>query len=100
MAKILTDHELLDIVRRIVEEEDLINDSDSYNKFLADLSVLLSQYLGATVGNISPPFEGAHHEWLIAFHANECTPLDGRAFAKYDTDVSVEQWIKEGLHNV
>ena len=55
MAKILTDMEMADIVRRAVEDKTLIEDADSYRHFLEDLGELICTHFGGERGTVSGP---------------------------------------------
>lgn len=85
MAKILTDREMVDIVRRAVEDKELIECSDAYWHFLDDLGDLICTHFGGERGDVSIP--GGDLGWTCGFHLNECVPDDGGVFKDYDTDV-------------
>lgn len=86
MAKILTDREMADIVRRAVEDEGEVCCADSYRHFLEDLGELVCTHFGGEQGSVSPP-DGDGLGWCCGFHLNECVPDDGGVFARYDTGV-------------
>ncbi len=92
MAKILTDKEMLDIIRRAVDESE-IDCGDSYTHFLEDLAELITTHFGGTHGETTynENFMGKDGEmggaYVTAFRVNECVPDDGGVFTQYDTDV-------------
>jgi hypothetical protein len=85
MAKILLDTELLDIVRRVVQQE-LIDDAGQYSEFLFDLGNLVCKHFGGRPGMVGMP--DGDLGWSIGMHVNECVPTDGGIFQDYDTDVT------------
>lgn len=95
MAKILTDAEMKDIIRRAVDDSE-IDCSDAYTHFLEDLAELITTHFGGTHGE--PTYNESFMEedgtmggaYTTAFHVNECVPADGGIFARYDTDVKWE----------
>jgi len=99
MAKVLTDRECADIIRRVVHD-DLIDDSDTYKHFLAGLGELITDHFGGDVSTASDPVgskdpdrpESAEGNWCILFHWNDSVPDDGGIFKDYDKDVSIEEW--------
>ena len=88
MAKILTDAELKDIIRRAVDDAE-IDCSDAYTYFLEDLGDLIAKHFGGTRGNVeyNEAIEN-NGVYTIAFHLNECVPADGGIYKQYDTDVT------------
>jgi len=88
MAKILKDTELLAIVSRIVQNDE-IDDSDQYKEFLEDLADVVTKHCGGEVG--SADYDGGDGlGYTIAIHVNDSVPPDGGVFADYDTDV---KWL-------
>jgi hypothetical protein len=88
MAKILTDIEMAEIVRRTVHDGDLIEDAAQYAHFLGDLGDLLCTHFGGERGRVSgPDYPGDELGWVCAFHINDCVPDDGGVFAKHDIGV-------------
>ena len=91
MAKILTDKEMIDIVRRAPNE---IEDSDAYRRFLEELGNLIANHFGGERGTVTEnPDDGL--EYTCAFRINEKVPEDGGIYKEYDRDVI---WI-EGKEN-
>ena len=90
MTKILTDKEMLQIVIDAVKG-DAIDCQDQYIHFLEDLGTLVADHFGGERGFVSAP-DTAGEEYKVAFHHNECVPEGGGEFAKYDTDVTFEEW--------
>lgn len=99
MAKVLTDKECADIVRRAVHS-DRIADSDAYRHFLEGLGALIADHFGSDMSCVSDPFgeknpddpKGSEGRWCILFHWNDCVPDDGGVFKDYDKDVSIKEW--------
>jgi hypothetical protein len=87
MSKVLTDKELLDIVRRAVEEDE-IDCLDSYLYFMEDLGNVIAKHFGGERGTVD--FEEADDTVYIAFQVNENVPENGGIYKKYDTDVN---WV-------
>jgi hypothetical protein len=85
MAKIVTDYEMADIVRRAVEEM-ILDDADAYAHFLASLGELIVDHFGGERGAIGIP--DADLGWTCGFRINDSVPPDGGVFAKYDPDVT------------
>ena len=89
MAKILTDREMVDIIRRAVHDEAEICCSDAYTHFLEDLGELICTHFGGERGLVGMP-DGPDDElgWTCGFHIDVCVPDDGGVFKRYDTDVT------------
>jgi hypothetical protein len=88
MAKILTDKELLDIVRRVVEDSEL-DGTDEYNVFIRDVAEVITDWFGGSVGCVSyEPDDGLGI--AIAIHRDSRVPSDGGIYAKYDTEADFE----------
>ncbi len=85
MAKLLTDKNMLDIVKRAVEESE-IDDSDQYSKFLRGLGELICDHFGGETGAIDHD-DGDGLGWAMQFYLNENVPEDGGVFKKYHTSV-------------
>ncbi len=86
MAKILTDIELVDIIRRATADDAMIDCADSYEHFLRDLAQLVCDYFGGQVGSIECPGDGL--PWTVEIHIDENVPADGGAFSAYDPDIT------------
>lgn len=82
MAKILTDLELADIVRRAPDEFD---DSGNYRLFLSGLADLICEHFGGTHG---VPVHAADDElgWTVAITDDGNIPENGGVYARYDGD--------------
>ena len=85
MSKILTDYELLDIVKAAIVGEE-IDDRDTYIKFLEDIADVVTDYFGGEAGSADYEDE----EYYVAIRVNESVPDDGGIYKDYDTDVT---WI-------
>ena len=84
MAKILTDCEMIDIIKKAPQE---IDDSDQYRHFLESLGDLIAEHFGGTRGTVTnDPGDGLGY--TCGFHVNENVPDDGGVFKAYDTDVT------------
>jgi len=81
MAKILTDKEMIDIIKRAPEE---IDDGDQYLAFLESLGDLIAEHFGGKRGGVDFEEELGYN---CAFHVSEEVPSDGGVFQKYDRDV-------------
>jgi hypothetical protein len=86
MAKILTDTELLDIVRKTVLEEEL-DEAHVYRLFLEGLAGVIAEFYGGEAGQASEPYYSGLG-WTFAFNINDCVPDDGGIFKDYDKDVT------------
>ena len=83
MAKILTDCEMIDIIKKAPQE---IDDSNQYRHFLEALGDLIAANFGGTRGTVTnDPGDGLG--CTCAFHVNDSVPDDGGVFKSYDTDV-------------
>ena len=84
MAKILTDKELLDIVKRTIEGDE-IDDQDQYMVFLDQLSRLITDNFGGNYGQVN---WDATDElgYTVAITQDGNIPEDGGIYAKYDTE--------------
>lgn len=90
MAKILKDTEVLDIVKRIIEGTDIIEDAETYISFLEEVGELVGDYCGAEAG--SAGFEDK--DYYVAFRLTDSTPEDGGVFKDYDTDVTWKDGVE------
>lgn len=88
MAKILTDKEMLDIVRRAIEDKNEIEDAGTYEQFLEELGNLIALYFGGERGVVGIPDHGGDLGWTCCFHINDSVPDDGGIFKDYDKDVT------------
>lgn len=97
MAKHLTDLELLDIVRRAVEENE-IDDADQYRKFVEGLASLVTDHFGGRVGIVSLPDEiemsdeailPADKRIMVAIRGDENIPEGANVYERYDTEGSL-----------
>jgi hypothetical protein len=113
MSKQILDRELVDIVRRIVEDENSLDDDKTYRRFLLDLGSLLTNYCGGEVVDADECAEYVERDgayipadfaeegattftaWSVGILATEDVPSDGGVWADYDTDVSVAEWFAE-----
>lgn len=90
MAKILTDRELLDIVRRTVEDGEIC-EMQTYLHFLESLAELVTDYHGGRVGTVAYchdlDTEGKPLGYTVAIDHSEEVPEDGGIYKDYDTDV-------------
>ena len=86
MAKVLTDLELIDIVRRAPDEFD---DSDNYRLFLDGLADLVCEHFGGSHG---APSRYADDElgWTVAITNDGYIPENGGVYAKYDEEGSLD----------
>lgn len=103
MSKVLTDKEVLAIVKRIVVDNEL-DDSDVYEAFLRDIGDVVAKYMGGELVAVSRPlFEKSTDEssnrFCLFYRHDECVPEGGGVYADYDTDVSVEEWIADSKTN-
>lgn len=88
MSKLLTDRDMIDIVRRAPTE---IDDQDSYLRFLDGLADLISDHFGGT--HIpSGYYEDMEQEggtgYACFFKVDDTVPADGGIYKDYDTDVT------------
>ena len=98
MSKVLTEHELLEIVTDTVRNgrAALTDEYDSYGHFIEDLAKLIAYHGGADVVDMSEP-DDTMRCFCAHFAANECTPEDGGVFKFFDNDAPVSEWINETL---
>lgn len=83
MAKIITDTEIEDMVKRIISGKE-IDDLEQYQRFILGLAELITDHCGGTSGTVAFDDDIGVS---CAFHISEEVPCDGGIFAKYDTDV-------------
>ena len=74
MAKIIKDTELADIIRRIIEDNE-IDDAKTYADFLNDLATLITDYCGGEFASVGVVLD-------------ENVPDDSGIWKHYDTDVT------------
>jgi hypothetical protein len=88
MAKILTNREMADIVNRAITEEGLIDEVESYRKFLFGLADLICEHFGGSHGSPARAEESGLG-WICPFYNEEGygVPNDGGVFSAYDRDV-------------
>ncbi|MEI6424008.1 MAG: hypothetical protein WCP55_17460 [Lentisphaerota bacterium] len=84
MSKILTDCEMIDIIRMAPQE---IDECDAYRRFLEALGDLIAANFGGTRGTVSNDRDDGLG-YTCAFHVNDSVPDDGGVFKGYDTDVT------------
>ena len=84
MAKILSDKQVLEIIKSAIEDPGTIDCADSYKHFLEDLGGLIADHFGGEFAEVHYA-DGAGYG--LTFHANECLPDDGGVYVKYDKDV-------------
>ena len=78
MAKILTDEEMGQIIYDATHNIEIIDDSDSYQRFLEGLADLIcDNFGGARSGVGRPDFDLG---WTVGFEINENVPADGGVF--------------------
>lgn len=99
MSKVLTGHELLEIVTDTVRNgrASMTEELGQQREFLAALAELVAYHGGADLVSLYDPDE--EHSWEFVFEANECTPDDGGVFKFFDTDQPVEEWINTTLED-
>jgi len=90
MAKIITDRELADVVRRIVHDNQL-DDMATYLSFLSELGTLVTGFMGGVSGAATMD----EAEFFIPIRHDDCVPEDGGIWKDYDRDCSVEEWSKK-----
>jgi hypothetical protein len=81
--KILTDKEMIDIIKRAPDE---IDDGDAYKHFLGDLGCLIADHFGSRAIEVSEP-DDIMDDYTCSFAINEQVPDDGGIFKYYDKDV-------------
>lgn len=97
MSKVLTDLEVLEVIRKTIEEN-LIDDGIRYNGFLTALGELVADHFGGRLTSVDGPMDydpqnsAAECRWLLSFHWDENVPKDGGVYKDYDTDVTIEDW--------
>lgn len=94
MAKILTDSELVDIIKRTISDPDaFFGDSTVYEAFLGKLTELICDFFGGDPGNVS--YDACDQlGWVVGVYLNECVPPDGGVFTDYDPDVVWEDGVE------
>lgn len=99
MSKVLLDTEVLEIISSAIKDDE-IDDSDSYRHFLEDLGKLVAEHFGGEFRVVSEPLMdvGAPDEtrYCVHFRWNENVPEDGGVYARYDKDVTIKSWKREG----
>ena len=92
MSKVLKDTELLEIVRTLIEGKDIISERPCYVRFVSDLGQLIADYCGGEVVTVSDDLQEEALGVCAHFMWNESVPGDGGVYARFDTDVSVDEW--------
>lgn len=94
--KVITDRELLAIIKQAIETDDVIGEAETYQAFLGDLGQVVTAYVGGQVEAVSAP-RGANASlgWCLHIRYTPSVPADGGVFAQYDTDVNLQAW-REG----
>lgn len=87
MSKMLKDTELLDIIRRVIEGNEL--DADDYEDFLRRTAEVVTEFFGGDVGSISTdPYDGLGH--VVAIRWNDSVPANSGIYAEYDPDADFD----------
>ena len=73
--RLVTDKELLGIVKRAVEGDE-IDCADQYERFLADLAGVVADHFGGEFART-----GRDIEYYVVIKSNECIPEGGGAYA-------------------
>jgi len=97
MSKVLLDTELLEIAKKIIETEEVICESATYERFLYSLGELIADYCGGDCVYVSKPLAGgtgdpSQDRFCLHFHWNDSVPDDGGVYKDYDTDITIEDW--------
>ena len=102
MAKVIKDTEMLDIIGRAINGDE-IDDAGVYEDFLESLAKLICEHFGGEPGYVShPDFKDPRLNkkeaerlkktgelgWTVSFYPNESLPEDGGVFGLYDTDIT------------
>ena len=80
MAKIVTDKELLEIVGRIINGNE-IDDQDTYFRFIESLASVICEYCGGTPGHSG--YDEDVGGYCIAIHPDENIPAGGGIWHEY-----------------
>jgi len=98
MSKVLTDVEALETLASAVNGTE-IDCADAYKAFLEDLGRLIADHFGGELVCVSSPLGTGlpaepidDNAYCLHFKYNENVPEDGGIYARYDTDVSIEEW--------
>jgi len=98
MAKVLTDKEALEIIRRAVLHDEIIC-ADAYQYFLEDLGHLIAKHFGGRFLNVGTPLSDsgsdAETSYCLLFAYDENVPDGGGVYAGFDLDKSLEEWQNE-----
>lgn len=81
--KELTDKDLLDIIRRTVEENE-IDDLDQYEAFIRSLGSLVCDFFGGTVDRADTRMDGLSLRTYVKIAPSEEIPEGGGIYSKYD----------------
>ena len=84
MSKVITVPEAFEIVSKLEQE---IDDIDQYASFLAGLGDLIGDHTGAFFKCVSPDDGEDSLKHCLHFENTDSTPEDGGIFEHYDTDV-------------
>lgn len=99
MSKVLLDTEVLEIISSAIRDGE-IDCGDSYIHFLEDLGKLVAEHFGGEFRAVSEPLqpvgEPAETRYCIHFMWDENVPEDGGVYARYDKDITIKSWKKEG----
>ncbi len=104
MSKIITDDELLEIVKQAINQRDKLGLGHSwrhqtdpemaYRRFLQAIGNAVSSYYGGELLKASAPDE-IMPNWTLSFGWDLYVPLDGGVWAGLDRDISITQWRQE-----
>jgi hypothetical protein len=87
MAKIITDKEMVEIIEKVIADENVFGDQNIYKRFLYDLAELITNYCGGDHGE--PDYDAADElGYIVPFRIDDRIPEDGGVFKDYDTDVT------------
>jgi len=84
MSKTLKDTDLLDVVKRTIEDKELKNE-DKYLDFLEILADALTIVYGGKVKRVNEPSQ--IFGYTVCININDAVPEDGGIWQKYDPNI-------------
>lgn len=104
MSKIITDDELLKIVKQAINQKDKpglghswrhqTNPEMAYRRFLQSIGNAVASYYGGELLTADAPCE-VMPNWTLSFGWDLYVPHDGGVWASIDQRISVTQWRQE-----
>lgn len=102
MSKVITDLEVAEMINAAMRDKNWRD--GEYSAFLHKIGSALSDHFGGFVSSVSDPLDGSidphkstrdEDRFCVHFLPDDRVPVDGGIYAKYDTDVTVVEWLEQ-----